>query len=104
MCVIVCEPFRHMVLETIMKILQSLGTSDINERLEEELIDGCLYCFISDQTNPNDKKQYYLVIEGFAAILNAFGIRSKKTIPKITGQIRHRFSHKSNIPSFVWIP
>ena len=39
------EPYRRMVMETIDKVIQDLGTADIDARLEELLIDGILYAF-----------------------------------------------------------
>eukprot|EP00983_Pelagomonas_calceolata_P082536 1155956-Pelagomonas_calceolata.AAC.15 len=39
------EPYRRMVMETIEKVVSNLGSSDIDARLEELLIDGILYAF-----------------------------------------------------------
>lgn len=39
-----------MVLETIEKVMANLGASEIDSRLEEQLIDGILYAF-QEQTN-----------------------------------------------------
>ena len=39
------EPYRRMVMETVDKVIQDLGTADISARLEELLIDGILYAF-----------------------------------------------------------
>ena len=39
------EPYRKMVMETIELIIQNLGATNINEKLEEQLIDGILYAF-----------------------------------------------------------
>lgn len=41
------EPYRKMVMETIEKIVQNLGSSDIDQRLEELLIDGILYSCVT---------------------------------------------------------
>jgi len=91
------EPFRHMTLETIMKITQNLGTADIGERLELELLEECLiYCIVQDQSNPStDKRNYYLVINAVSSILRSFGIRCKKYLPKLAGTILHRLTNKS---------
>ncbi|KAF0973553.1 hypothetical protein FDP41_008257 [Naegleria fowleri] len=91
------EPFRHMTLETIMKITEALGTTDIGERLELELLEECLlFCIVQDQSNPaTDKKNYYLIINAVSSILKAFGIRAKKYLPKLTGTILHRLTNKS---------
>ena len=39
------EPYRRMVMETIDKVVSALGSSDIDARLEELLIDGILFAF-----------------------------------------------------------
>ena len=39
------EAYRKMTLETIEKVIASLGAADIGERLEERLIDGVLHSF-----------------------------------------------------------
>lgn len=39
------EPYRRMVMETIDKVISSLGAADIDARLEELLVDGILYAF-----------------------------------------------------------
>ena len=44
------EQYRKMVLETIEKVMANLGASEIDSRLEEQLIDGILYAF-QEQTN-----------------------------------------------------
>jgi splicing factor 3B subunit 1 len=36
------EPYRKMVMETVEKVIASLSTADIDQRLEEMLIDGIL--------------------------------------------------------------
>jgi splicing factor 3B subunit 1 len=40
------EPYRKMVIETIDKVVQSLGVADIDERLEALLIDGITYALL----------------------------------------------------------
>ena len=39
------EQYRKMVMESIEKIMGGLGASDVDSRLEEQLIDGILYAF-----------------------------------------------------------
>lgn len=39
------EMYRKMVMETIEKIVLSLGMNDINNRLEIQLMDGILHAF-----------------------------------------------------------
>ena len=44
------EQYRKMVMETIEKIMSNLGATDIDSRLEEQLIDGILYAFQEQTT------------------------------------------------------
>ena len=37
------EQYRKMVMETIEKVMSTLGAADVDSRLEEQLIDGILY-------------------------------------------------------------
>ena len=37
------EPYRKMVMETIIKVVATLGASDIDERLEVRLVDGIIW-------------------------------------------------------------
>jgi len=48
------EQYRKMVMETIDKIMSSLGASDVDSRLEEQLIDGILYAFQEQTTEVGD--------------------------------------------------
>lgn len=43
-----------MVMESVDKIMANLGASDIDSRLEEQLIDGILYAF-QEQTTEVEK-------------------------------------------------
>jgi splicing factor 3B subunit 1 len=61
------EPYRKMVMETITKVVSSLGASDINERLEVQLVDGIIYSF-QEQTTEDQA-----VLDGFGTVVNALG-------------------------------
>jgi len=39
------EPYRKMVMETITKVVATLGASDVDERLEVRLVDGIIHSF-----------------------------------------------------------
>ena len=48
------EPFRKMVMEAIEQVLANLGASQIDGRLEEQLVDGIIHAYqeqVSDDTN-----------------------------------------------------
>ena len=61
------EPYRKMVMETITKVVASLGASDINERLEVQLVDGIIYSF-QEQTTEDQ-----VMLDGFGTVVNALG-------------------------------
>lgn len=61
------EPYRKMVMETITKVVASLGASDIDERLEVRLVDGIIYSF-QEQTTEDQ-----VMLDGFGTVVNALG-------------------------------
>ena len=84
------EPYRKMVMETVELIIQNLGASDIDERLEEQLIDGILYAF---QEQASDDNQ--VMLSGFGTVVNALGTRVKPYLPQVCGTIKWRLNNKS---------
>jgi splicing factor 3B subunit 1 len=68
------ELYRKMVMETITKVVATLGASDIDERLEMRLVDGIIYSFweqtIEDQ----------VMLDGFGTVVNALGELNKNTV------------------------
>ncbi|KAF7307565.1 Small nuclear ribonucleoprotein [Mycena indigotica] len=65
------EPYRKMVMETITNVVEKLGASDIDERLEVRLVDGIIYSF-QEQTTEDQ-----VMLDGFGTVVNALGIRVK---------------------------
>jgi len=84
------EPFRKMTMETIEKILEENGATDIDQRLEEQLIDGILYAF-QEQTSDDTK----VMLNGFGAVVNALGKRAKLYLPQVCGIIKWRLNNKA---------
>lgn len=84
------EPYRKMVMETVEKILATLGASDIDTRLEELLIDGILYAF-QEQTSDDTKT----MLNGFGVVVNALGARVKVYLPQVCGIIKWRLNNKA---------
>ena len=83
------ESFRKMVMETIEKTLQALGSTDIDQSLEERLVDGILYAFqeqVSDDT---------VMLSGFGMVVNSLGVRVKPYFPQICGTILWRLNNKN---------
>ena len=84
------EPYRKMVMETIELIIQNLGATDIDTRLEEQLIDGVIYAF---QEQASDDTQ--VMLSGFGTVVNALGERMKPYLPQVCGAIKWRLNNKS---------
>jgi splicing factor 3B subunit 1 len=84
------EAYRNMTVETVDKIISTLGAHDVDQRLEEQLIDGVLVAF-QDQTIEDP-----IVIDGFATIVNALGERTKTYLPQIVAVVLARLNNKSS--------
>lgn len=84
------EPYRRMVMETITKVIEKLGTADVDARLEELLIDGILYAF-QEQTADDGN----VMLTGFGTVVSSLGKRSKPYLPQICGTIKWRLNNKS---------
>jgi splicing factor 3B subunit 1 len=84
------EPYRKMVIETTDKILTELGSSDVDPRLEELLVDGILFAFQEQITDDAEA-----LLNGFGVILNSFGLRAKKYLPQIAGVVKWRLNNRS---------
>ncbi|KAF2682530.1 splicing factor 3B subunit 1 [Lentithecium fluviatile CBS 122367] len=83
------EAYRKMTVETIDKIISTLGAHDVDQRLEEQLIDGILVAF-QDQTVEDP-----IVIDGFATVVNALGERTKTYLPQIVATVLARLNNKT---------
>ncbi|KDN47651.1 hypothetical protein RSAG8_03441, partial [Rhizoctonia solani AG-8 WAC10335] len=83
------EPYRKMVMETITKVIASLGASDIDHGLEVRLIDGIIYSF-QEQTTEDQ-----VMLDGFGTVVNAFGIRVKPYLTQIVSTVLWRLNNKS---------
>jgi splicing factor 3B subunit 1 len=83
------EPYRKMVMETIEQIMNNLSAADIDNRLEEQLIDGILYAFQEQTTDDT------VMLNGFGTVVNTLGKRVKPYLPQICGTILWRLNNKS---------
>ncbi|KAM7193493.1 Armadillo-type fold [Naviculisporaceae sp. PSN 640] len=83
------EAYRKMTVETIEKIVASLGAADIGERLEERLIDGILHSFQEQSVED------IIMLNGFGSVVNALGVRCKPYLPQIASTILWRLNNKS---------
>ena len=83
------EAYRKMTLETVEKVIASLGAADISERLEERLIDGVLHSFQEQSVED------IVMLNGFGTVVNALGTRCKPYLPQIVSTILWRLNNKS---------
>lgn len=83
------EPYRKMTVETIEKLVASLGAADISERLEERLIDGVLFAFQEQSIED------IVILNGFGTVVNALSTRCKPYLPQIVSTILWRLNNKS---------
>mmetsp|Transcript_16349 Transcript_16349/g.18637 ORF Transcript_16349/g.18637 Transcript_16349/m.18637 type:complete len:1345 (+) Transcript_16349:66-4100(+) len=95
------EPYRRMVMETVQKVLENLGSGDIDGRLEERLIDGILYAFQEQAVDASLTgsnvfgKEGQVMLDGFGTVVNALGERCKPYLKQITGTIKWRLNNKA---------
>lgn len=83
------EAYRKMTVETVEKVVASLGAADIGERLEERLIDGILHAFQEQSVED------IVMLNGFGSVVNALGTRCKPYLPQIVSTILWRLNNKS---------
>ncbi|KAN0064703.1 U2 snRNP component prp10 [Thecaphora frezii] len=84
------EPFRKMVVETIQKVVASLGTADIDERLQVQLIDGLIYAY-QEQTVEDQ-----VMLDGVGTVINALGMRVKPYLTQIVSTILWRLNSQKD--------
>ncbi|KAL7483984.1 hypothetical protein ACHAW6_009624 [Cyclotella cf. meneghiniana] len=93
------EPYRRMVMETIQKVLENLGSGDIDERLEERLIDGILYAFQEQAVDVGSTGAFgnegQVMLDGFGTVVNALGERCKPYLKQVAGTIKWRLNNKA---------
>lgn len=83
------EAYRKMTLETVEKVIASLGAADINQQLETRLIDGVLHAFQEQSVED------IVMLNGFGTVVNALGTRCKIYLPQIISTILWRLNNKS---------
>jgi splicing factor 3B subunit 1 len=83
------EAYRKMTVETVEKIVASLGAADIGERLEERLIDGILHSFHEQSVED------VVLLNGFGTVVNSLGARCKPYLTQIASTILWKLNNKS---------
>ncbi|KAJ2471230.1 U2 snRNP component prp10, partial [Coemansia sp. RSA 2320] len=81
--------YRNMVMETITRIVSSLGGMDIEGRLEELLMDGVLYAF-QEQAGEGT-----VMLDGFGVVVNGLGERAKPYLQQITSALLWRLNNQN---------
>ena len=95
------EPYRRMVMETVKRVVDNLGTASIDEKLEERLIDGILYAFQEqavDATMSGSNalgRESQIMLMGFGSVVVALGVRCKPYLKQIAGTIKWRLNNKA---------
>jgi len=83
------EPYRRMVADCTQKVVENLGTADVDERLEERLLDGLLYAF-----QEQGSEETSALLQAFSTVVNSLGPRTKPYLPQISGTIKWRLNNK----------
>ncbi len=85
------EAFRRMTVETIEKIVTSLGVTDIDKTLEERMMDGLLFAY---QEPGADDVIAKAVLNGFGIIFTALGRRAKAYVNQLCGVVRWNLDNR----------
>ncbi|KAF2805971.1 ARM repeat-containing protein [Mytilinidion resinicola] len=82
------EAYRKMTIETIEKVVTSLGAADLDGELDKRLVDGALHTF-QEQSVEDDT-----ILNGVGTIINALGTRIDFYLPQIVSTILWRLNNK----------
>ena len=84
------EWFRYMVMNSITSVLSLLGASDLDLRLEEQLMNGLRFAF--QEQGGEDSRA---LINCYGTVLKMLGIRAKPYMDEITSAIKWRLSNRN---------
>ena len=84
------EWFRYMVLNAIKDVISKLGASDLDIKLEEQLMNGLLFAF--QEQGGEDSSA---MINCYGTVLKMLGIRAKPYMEEITSTIKWRLSNRN---------
>lgn len=85
------DPYRRMVVETVEKITESLGLSDVDSTLEAQLVDGLMFAFQEDG-NTQDPCS---ALKALSVVIEKLGIRAKPYMEQIIGVVKWRLNNKN---------
>lgn len=83
------EAFRNMASDAISECIKELGTTDIDNRLELNLIDGFLFAFHEQSQNSDST-----ILDGLGIVVNAFNERMQPYLEQLISTILWRINHK----------
>ncbi|SCU86572.1 LANO_0C08460g1_1 [Lachancea nothofagi CBS 11611] len=82
------EPLRVMAVRAVSKMIKSLGSQDIDRRLETRLIDALLIAF-QEQTNEDRT-----ILYGFGTVIESLDTRMQPYLPPLVSTVLQRLKHK----------
>eukprot|EP00746_Dinoflagellata_sp_MGD_P158438 gnl/MRDRNA2_/MRDRNA2_86468_c0_seq1.p1 gnl/MRDRNA2_/MRDRNA2_86468_c0~~gnl/MRDRNA2_/MRDRNA2_86468_c0_seq1.p1 ORF type:complete len:1062 (-),score=31.98 gnl/MRDRNA2_/MRDRNA2_86468_c0_seq1:117-3245(-) len=85
------EFYRKMVIETIQKVISLTGEIELENRLEEELLDGILFAY--QEHSAEDKG--WVIFNCLVTVINALKMRARPYLPQICGTIKWRINNKN---------
>lgn len=86
------EPYRRMVVETVHKVADKLGLSDVDSSLEMRMLDGLLFAF-QEQGVSNDSSNALVAL---STVVEKLGVRVKSYLEKIVGIVKWRLNNKNS--------
>lgn len=85
------DPFRRMTVETVEKVTETLGLSDVDSDLEARLVDGLMFAF-QEPGNANDTGS---ALGALSVVIEKLGIRAKPYLERIVGVTKWRLNNKN---------
>ena len=85
------EPFRFMAIHAVDRVVQVVGTTELDSRLESRLIDALLIAF-QDQKDGDP-----VIFRCFGTVAESLGIRMKPFLSPIVSAILNQLRHKDKI-------
>lgn len=85
------DPYRRMVVETVEKVTEKLGLSDIDGNLEGRLVDGLLFAF-REQNAVNDTGG---ALRALSIVIEKLHLRAKPYMEQIVGLVKWRLNNRS---------
>lgn len=85
------DPYRRMVVETVEKVTENLGLSDVDHTLEARVVDGLMFAF----QEQNLSSETGSALRALAIVIEKLGSRAKPYLEQIVGMMKWRLNNKS---------